>query len=271
MKILKTFFEFYLRSSLHVSIAVWTLYKISCIYTKTDETPYLGGLVFTSTLVGYNIIKYGYVFINNRKLISKKNFSITFICLILGMWCFLNIDLFTQFIFIISLSLVILYLLPIVPFKTNLRNYSGLKIFLVAFTWTLVSYFSLISEIKNIEPFQIIIMGFQRFIFVLVATIPFEIRDIKFDQHLIGTLPQRFGVFKTKLLGLILLCLNTCLLYFFIEIDLIYKLVESFIYFILSYALIISSVNNGLNFARFWVEGIPIIWYFILLFLIQIF
>ena len=152
-----------------------------------------------------------------------------------------------------------------------MRNSNGVKIFLVAFSWTLVSYVSLSSQMNILEFNQNVILGIQRFIFVLVATIPFEIRDINIDDSELGTLPQRFGVFKSKLLGILLLTLNTCLLYFVIEINLIFKIIEFFIYLVLGYALLISSTNKPLSFTRFWVEGIPIIWIFTLLILNQIF
>jgi len=105
----------------------------------------------------------------------------------------------------------------------------------------------------------------------LVATIPFEIRDSKTDESGLGTLPQRFGIFKSKLFGLSLLIINTYLLYYILEINMIFKIIESFIYLILSYGLLVSSSNKTLNFTRFWIEGIPIFWIFILLILNRLF
>ena len=65
MKILKSLFEFYLKSSLHVSFAVWALYKISFINFNSTEMPYLDWLVFTYSIVGYNIIKFVLIFFKN--------------------------------------------------------------------------------------------------------------------------------------------------------------------------------------------------------------
>ena len=271
MKLLKTLYSFYLLSSLHVSFAVWALYKVSFIYFNSTENLYLDGLVFTSSVVGYNVIKYGSMFLKNKTLVSKEIIFITFSSLLIGIWCFFYTHLLTQVVFILSFILVILYIIPNPSSKINLRNSNGVKIFLVAFSWTLVSYVSLTSQMNILEFNQNVILGIQRFIFVLVATIPFEIRDINIDDSELGTLPQRFGVFKSKLLGILLLTLNTCLLYFVIEINLIFKIIEFFIYLVLGYALLISSTNKPLSFTRFWVEGIPIIWIFTLLILNQIF
>ena len=271
MKILKSLFEFYLKSSLHVSFAVWALYKISFISLNSTEMPYLDWLVFASSIVGYNIIKFGSIFIKNKKLISKSIILVTFFALAVGLWCFFYLDFLTQSVFILCFILVILYIIPNPSLNKNLRNLNGVKIFLVAFSWTLVSYVSLINRMSTFEISLCIIFGVQRFIFVLVATIPFEIRDIKIDKNDLGTLPQRFGIFKSKILGLLLLILNTCLFYFIIDFHFIFILLELFMYFILGFFLLISNANQPLNFTRFWIEGIPVFWIFILSILNQLF
>lgn len=271
MKLFKFFFEFYLSSSLHVSFSVWALYKVSFIYSNSTENLYLDGLIITSSIVGYNLIKYGSIYLKNNLSISKSITFITFLSFLVGVWCFFNIHLLTQFIFIISFILVILYVIPNPSSNKNLRNSYGVKIFLVAFAWTLVSHFSLSVHMNITEFDQNIIIAIQRFIFVLVATIPFEIRDSKTDESGLGTLPQRFGIFKSKLFGLSLLIINTYLLYYILEINMIFKIIESFIYLILSYGLLVSSSNKTLNFTRFWIEGIPIFWIFILLLLNRLF
>ena len=247
------------------------MYKVSFIYSNSTENLYLDGLIITSSIVGYNLIKYGSIYLKNNLSISKSITFITFLSFLVGVWCFFNIHLLTQFIFIISFILVILYVIPNPSSNKNLRNSYGVKIFLVAFAWTLVSHFSLSVHMNITEFDQNIIIAIQRFIFVLVATIPFEIRDIKIDKNDLGTLPQRFGIFKSKILGLLLLILNTCLFYFIIDFHFIFMLLEVFIYFILGFFLLISNANQPLNFTRFWIEGIPVFWIFILSILNQLF
>ena len=271
MRFFKAVFDFYLISSLHVSFAVWALYKVSSIYYESSENPYLEGLVITSTIVGYNLIKYGSIFLINKKLISKQIIFITFLSFIVGLKCFFHLDLLTQLVFILSFMLVTLYLIPNPSLNTNMRNVNGIKIFLVSLTWTLVSYVSLIGQMKSVELNQNILMGIQRFVYVFVATIPFEIRDMKIDSSDLGTLPQRFGIFKSKIIAISLLIINMLILYFAVEINFTFKIIELFIYSILFYSIVITSTSKPLNFTRFWIEGIPIIWIFILLAINQIF
>ena len=56
------------------------------------------------------------------------------------------------------------------------------------------------------------ILLLQRFVFVVVLILPFEIRDLSVDDKILGTLPQRIGVKNTKLYGLLLL-----MVFFFLE------------------------------------------------------
>ena len=52
------------------------------------------------------------------------------------------------------------------------------------------------------------LLGFtQRFLFVFVLMLPFEIRDMKYDSLKLSTIPQQIGIIKTKAIGL-LLCLS---------------------------------------------------------------
>ncbi|MDG2371511.1 MAG: hypothetical protein P8L83_02750 [Flavobacteriaceae bacterium] len=271
MKIVKSLFEFYLQSSLHVSFAVWALYKISFIYIDSSDVPYLDCLIVTSSIVGYNKIKYGSIFLKNRKLISNEIILISFLAFVVGFWCFIQVDLLIKSIFIICFAVVVLYVIPNPSSNKSLRNTNGIKIFLVAFSWTLVSYLSLINEMNAHNFFHYLVMGIQRFIFVVVATIPFEIRDINFDKSELGTLPQKFGIFKSKLFGFLLLTLNSFFLYFIEDINFYYKIIEFIIYLILAYTLFKTTKNKSLNYTRFWIEGIPVFWLFNLLLLSQLF
>jgi hypothetical protein len=127
-----------------------------------------------------------------------------------------------------------------------------------------VTYFSLISQINLVGDLSYITLAIQRFVFVFVLTIPFDIRDINVDNIELKTIPQILGIRKSKLLGILLLIFNTSIFYFVGEISLIFILVEVFINLILGFLLIISDPKKPLNFTRFWVEGVPIIWVIIL-------
>jgi len=271
MKILKSIFEYYLHSSIHVSIAVWSLYKISFIYFNSPYIQYLDCLVITYSIVGYNKIKFGSIFLKNKKLVSNEIKVTSVLAFLIGFWCFIKIDLLIKIIFLLSFIVVLIYSIPNPFSKKNMRNTNGIKIFLVAFSWTLVTYFSLLNEMKDENFIQYFIMGLQRFIFVLVATIPFEIRDINLDENELRTIPQKFGIFKSKIIGVSLLIINSLFFFKIENINIYYIILELFIYSTLAYALVNVTKYKTLNYTRFWVEGIPIFWVFNLFLLSQLF
>ena len=260
----KYFFELYLKVSLHVSISVWSLYKITFFYLNSSQNYCLDWLVFSSSIVAYNLIKYLPVVIQNKKNISKSLLIVTLLSFFSGFFCFFYVDLLTQIFFLFSFIVVLFYSTPTFFTIFNLRNYSGLKIFIVALVWTIVTYFSLITQMNITYNLSYIILAVQRFIFVFVWAIPFDIRDIKIDNVELKTIPQIFGIYRSKLLGVLLLMFNTSIFYFTNEISLIFIVIEVFIYLILGFLLIISDPKKPLNFTRFWVEGVPIIWVIIL-------
>ena len=118
-------------------------------------------------------------------------------------------------------------------------------------------FLPLTLEGKSWREFSLI-YGLQRYIFVIAATLPFEIRDLKLDHPNLSTWPQRWGVKKTKILGLILLI-------FFIFLEALFTFssrfeVTAMIAIILMFFILLSKKEQPKYFSSFWVEGIPILW-----------
>jgi len=103
-----------------------------------------------------------------------------------------------------------------------------------------------------------LVYGLQRYLFVLVATLPFEIRDLKLDDPNLSTWPQKLGIQKTRWLGGLLL-----LLFVFLEI---YHSISSNFLLVFGMAILLmgfvlrSKAKQSKYFSSFWVEGIPILW-----------
>ena len=208
MKILFSFFDFYVKSSIHLSISVLALTVITYIRLKIEFSPLILFIIFNSTIITYNFIKFAttlpyYFFVNNVSI--KKIQYLSFLSGIL-----LIISLFFATISTILLGLFIsffcfIYVIPFNRTSINIRNYSRIKIYIVAFCWSAVTViFPLLSEIE-IDFFTSFILFVQRFLFVIVCTIPFEIRDLKFDSLKLKTMPQVFGIKKTKSIAFVLL------------------------------------------------------------------
>ena len=87
----------------------------------------------------------------------------------------------------------------------NAREVPYLKIHLIAFTWVFVLVlFPVLNE--NIEV-HVLWMFVAHYFYVVAVTIPFDIRDLKYDDPSHKTIPQVLGVFFAKINGIVLLIL----------------------------------------------------------------
>lgn len=125
------------------------------------------------------------------------------------------------------------YVIPVVSSKGSLvgfRDVPGLKIFLIALTWSgatvllpVLTQGSFSDILLNGVPLLFV----EKFIFILAITIPFDIRDLVYDEPQKSTIPQLIGVSKAMRLskGLIILAMSLnvllCFLGFITPINLI--------------------------------------------------
>jgi len=165
-----------------------------------------------------------------------------------------------------------LYAIPFLPKRLfldsqhNLRSIGGLKIYLIALVWSGVVVFLPLVENDIIINDDAVLMGIQRFIFIIVLILPFEIRDLRYDSLKLSTVPQKIGVKQTKLMGSMLL-LFFLLIEFFKDIISFKKNAIIFSVALITYIfLIFSKTEQRKYYSAFWVEGIPIFW-LILMFL----
>lgn len=92
------------------------------------------------------------------------------------------------------------YTLPLLPFKTQLRDYGWLKIITLTLVWTIVtSAIPIVHWEKSLNDFPFEIL--MRFMFMFVLCIAFDIRDMQTDtERSIKTLPNILGVKNSNLL-----------------------------------------------------------------------
>ena len=143
-----------------------------------------------------------------------------------------------------------------------LRDIPTIKIFLISLIWTVTTVFLLVVE-NNIKlEKQVILELLSRFFFVFAITIPFDIRDMKYDKKTLKTIPQIVGLKQAKVISLISLSLFlfvNVLQAYIKKIELLI-LAPIIITTIISALLVFSSNTRKSNFFfGFWIEGLSIL------------
>ncbi|NOQ92055.1 MAG: hypothetical protein GQ552_04975 [Flavobacteriaceae bacterium] len=141
-----------------------------------------------------------------------------------------------------------------------------MKLFLIAITWSAVT---VLLPLKNTEisfSSDVWLIFIQRFLFLFAVTIPFDIRDVDFDNPEIKTIPQTLGTQKSKIIGVLAL-----FLFFIIEFlrDLKNEstlLITMFITVISMLFLIFSNKKQNQFYTSFWIESLPIVWFLLMFF-----
>ena len=262
MKYLKIIFEFYINSSLHVALSVYALIRITEFYFSLSYNEELDYFIFYGTITGYNFVKYaGIAKLHHMSLTKNLRLIQIFSLFSFLLMCYylIQIDLRILLYFIPFSLLTLFYAIPIFKGLTkNLRNIGTLKIFIIAIVWSGVT--SLIPLVSQGEiGINEVMYSIQRFLFVVVLTLPFDIRDMQYDKKYLQTIPQVIGVERTKKLGFILL-LFTVIIEFFITPNPSFKFVYMIVFFVLLLFLQRTKIKQSKYYASFWVEAIPVFW-----------
>lgn len=267
MKSLKSIFEFYINSSIHVALAVYSLVRITEMYFGLPYNEPLNYFIFYGTITGYNFVKYAGIaklhhmsLTNNLRLIQ----IFSFVAFVLMIYYGVKLPLKTLLLFTPFSLLTLFYAVPVFrKFSMNLRSVATLKIIVIAMVWAGVTYFIPIYAVNEFESTKVIFGFFQRFLFVMVLTLPFDIRDLRYDLKYLQTIPQLIGIERTKKVGFVLLAL-TMVIEFFITPNRIFKFVYLLIFMVLLFFLQRAKRKQSKYYASFWVEGLPVIWWLLL-------
>lgn len=266
---LKKLFKFYLNASIHVSLSVFSLAAITLMKYGLPTDVNMLCFIFFASIVGYNFVKYfGLAKMHRRSMASWLRVIELFTLLCFLFMCYFVFKLELNTVLIISGfgAVTFMYAIPFLPKRffvdkhQNLRSISGLKVYLIGLVWAGVTVFlPLVNEHYAFDD-DVLLTFIQRFVFIIALMLPFELRDLKYDSLKLGTIPQKIGVNRTKMLGIVL-----GLIFFsleFLKTHLIghYVLVQFIITIILLLSIIFSRKEQSDVYTAFWVEGIPLVW-----------
>jgi hypothetical protein len=254
MQILKRIIDFYIQSSLHVGLAVMSLVYITVISNDMSKHIVYPSCVFFGTVLGYNFLKY-YKVITINNFFSKKYCGILVINILASigfLYFFLCLKQSIQWHILISGIFVLIY--------TFLRKYGWIKLFLVSFVVTYITVYIPYQSLKGL-PIDYYINLVQRFIIITSLLIPFEIMDSKTDAITMNTLPQLFGINKSKVFGVLLVIPFIVLEFLKQKAD--YLVIPIGIITILF--ITFTTLERSKYYTSFWVESVPILWLSLLL------
>ncbi|MBU2997155.1 hypothetical protein KO500_11960 [Cellulophaga baltica] len=267
MKVIKQLFNFYLDASFHVALSVLSLLYATDILLNIELDYHLNYFVFFGTVAAYNFVKYGveakkYVMVSNKN--HKKIQIVSIIALVIAMYHVFFLHKNALIFMAVVVIMTALYAIPVLPKAKNLRSLGGLKIFIVAFVWAGATV--ILPAVESLTPISrdILIESLQRFLLVLILLVPFEIRDLAYDNPSLRTLPQRYGVTKTILFGSFTTIVFYTLTFLKEEILIIDIIGKGTLFLSLGFLMFFTRRDQKKYFASFWVEAIPIFWLIIL-------
>ncbi|WP_339701624.1 hypothetical protein [uncultured Marixanthomonas sp.] len=269
MSALKRIFDFYINSSIHVALAVVSLVVITVLEFKLQLPKSYLFFMFFGTITGYNFVKYAPIAGLHHRSLAKSLKTIqvfSFICF--GILVYIATQLQFKTLLITGLFgvLTVLYAIPVLKYK-NLRKVKGLKIFVVAVVWAGVTVLVPVVNANYSLTADVWITFIQRFFLVIVLTLPFEIRDLPYDDSVLGTLPQTLGMTGTNTLVTVLAGVSFIIEGFTKELYIPYSISLLFICLLSAFMVFFAKKEQSKYYASFWVEGLPIVWLAVLLLL----
>ena len=274
MKVLKSIFNFYLNSSIHVALAVYAMTWITLVQFDLPYSKNVLYFIFFASISGYNFVKYfGLAKFHHRSLANWLKIIQVFsaIAFVLMGYYFFQLNSNVWILILVLGLITFLYAIPLIPKKylfddqQNLREVGGAKVYIIALVWSLVTVLIPVLNTYVEISADVFITVLQRFCFVIVLMLPFEIRDLKYDSLKLATIPQKIGTKKTKIIGLLLLLVFLFLEFLKVKNDYSSIISTLIITLLTLMLLVLSSEKQSKYYSAFLVEAIPIVWLLILL------
>ncbi|MBQ0786855.1 MAG: hypothetical protein KBT69_05110 [Oceanihabitans sp.] len=275
MRILKHIFDFYINASIHVALSVCALTWITLLEFEISYDDTVLWFNFFATITGYNFVKYfGLAKFHHRSLANRLKVIqvFSFFCFLALCYYAFMLEIKTWLYILLLGAITFFYAIPFLPrnifvdSNQNLRQISGLKIYVIGLVWCAVTVLLPIIDNEIAITADVLISTLQRFVFVLVLMIPFEIRDLQYDSLRLSTIPQRIGIRKTKSIGVALLVVFFFLEFFKDQTSTKNVLVLGLFVLVTMLFVLLARKNQSKYYSSFFVEGLPVLWLVLLLF-----
>ncbi|AWH83870.1 hypothetical protein HYN59_01495 [Flavobacterium album] len=262
MNAIKQLFKAYIYGSMHVAMSVLALVLMTNHMFGLPFNWAVAVFAYCGTMFSYNFMKYDGLF-RVKKTAGRRIkviVGLSTLALIVAGISFFFLERITQITAIVFFGLTALYTVPFFPNTKNLRNWSGVKIYIVALCWAGITLVLPLVDAEVPLTSDAYLKFSQRFLLIIVLILVFEIIDLKEDDPHLKTIPQQIGVRKTKILNLFLLAFLFFLELLRITID--YRQLAANSCMVLATAIftIYATPERPKYYTLFWVEAIPIFW-----------
>lgn len=204
-------FSYLLHSNVWIAFGAPSLIGITC-YEKGLSYPFhLGIGAFFFVLLSYSLQRWMQVMLSGEKelyFFSKKGYGLLLLVAFTGAGASLiRLSLVTLYA-LVPLGLISLfYAFPLFGSGKGLRDLPFIKVFLIALSWAYLTVMIPAAECGFGMGNNEWSLFTERTLFLLAITLPFDIRDLPFDDPAKRTFPQILGVRGAKGLALSLLLL----------------------------------------------------------------
>ncbi len=264
MSLWKKSFDFYINSSIHLSLAIVALAAVTCLNFDITVDISLLVFIFLASVTGYNFIKYAgiaklhhFSLAGDIRAIQVFSFFV-FLGLIISVFYLpVNVLLLAGVMGLFT----ILYALPVFNENRNLRAVPGVKIYVIAFVVAGVTVLMPLITVMDILQWDVLISFLQRFLIVIALVLPFEIRDLKYDMAQLGTIPQILGVRRTRQVGYLFTAFFLLLEFLKVSTD-IASITGLLVLALLTFLSLRNAViRQSKYYSSFWVEAVPVGWF----------
>ena len=230
MEILKRTYYFFVNTNLLIAAAAIAQCALTYYILNFTINPFVLCIEGATTLILYNLSLYlskpkypeSSPYLRTRWVFSHMTlfWILSGIAIALSIWSLFHVNYITIAYLIGVGALSLAYAVPIFSIgdkKVGLRQVPGLKVFFIAIVWSLSSVglpvIELYAEGNTIDWYTANYLGIVKVLFLLLCTLPFDIRDIEQDSHYnLKTIPILLGEKKAINLSYFLAVLHIILI-----------------------------------------------------------
>jgi hypothetical protein len=221
-------FELYVFGNVHIACCALALTLTTQSLLGLKLRPELLTFIFCATLFGYNLQRlpsnqavprcFARHFWNTQHRFLLITLTILAAAAFMG--SFARLYLRSQVMAMLPAALSFAYAIPIIPAgrkRLELREIPGLKIFIIAITWAFSCALLPVASVHRAGqpwfPAAAIVWAVACGLMIFSITVPFDIRDLRFDAQRLKAVPAVLGVRNSIRIALAALILSNVLVW----------------------------------------------------------